>query len=82
MGLDGLRSILYSAYLLGCNAGASKCPLRSGHLRTGIVDGSVFGRFGASCLEVVGVESMMVDLCKIRFGIPRDSGFKIPTFQA
>lgn len=65
MGLDGLRCILYSAYLLGCNAGASKCPLRSGRLRIGIVDGSVFGRFGASCLEVVGIESMMVDLEEI-----------------
>ena len=53
MGLDELRSTLHDAYRLGC---------RSGRLRIGIVDGSVFGRFSASCLEVVGVESMMVDL--------------------
>jgi hypothetical protein len=64
-GLDRLRSILHNAYLLGCSMGVSKCPLRSGRLRIGIVDGSVFGRFGASCLELVGVESMMVDLEEI-----------------
>ena len=65
MGLDRLRSILHSAYLLWCSIGVSKCPLRSGRLRIGIVDGSVFGRFKASCLEVVGAESMMVDLEEI-----------------
>jgi hypothetical protein len=65
MGFDELRSILHNAYRLGCGAGMSKCPLRSGNLRIGIVDGSVFGGFQASCLEVVGVESMMVDLEEI-----------------
>jgi len=65
MGFDELRSILHNAYRLGCGAGMSKCPLRSGSLRIGIVDGSVFGRFQASCLEVVGVESLMVDLEEI-----------------
>ena len=65
MRLSKVRSILHSAYLLGCNTGVSKCPLRSGRLRIGIVDGSVFGSFAASCLEVVGVESMMVDLEEI-----------------
>jgi hypothetical protein len=65
MGLGRLRSNLHGAYLLGCSMGVSKCPLRSGRLRIGIVDGSVFGRFQASCLEVVGMESMMVDLEEI-----------------
>ncbi len=65
MGLDELRCVLHDAYRLGCGAGISKCPLRSGNLRIGIVDGSVFGRFGASCLEIVGVESLMVDLEEI-----------------
>jgi len=65
VGLDRLRTNLRGAYLLGCSMGVSKCPLRSGRLRIGIVDGSMFGRFGASCLEVVGTESMMVDLEEI-----------------
>ena len=65
MRLDEPRSILHDAYLLGSRSGVSKCPLRSGRLRIGIVDGSVFGRFQASCLEVVGVESLMVDLEEI-----------------
>ncbi len=65
MGLDELRPILHDAYHLGCVTGVSKCPLRSGRLRIGIVDGSDFGRFKASCLEIVGTESLMVDLEEI-----------------
>jgi hypothetical protein len=65
MGLDELRPILHDAYRLGCVTGVSKCPLRSGRLRIGIVDGSDFGRFKASCLEIVGTESLMVDLEEI-----------------
>ena len=65
MGLDELRPILHDAYRLGCVTGVSKCPLRSGRLRIGIVDGSDFGRFKASCLEIVGIESLMVDLEEI-----------------
>jgi len=42
--------------------GVSKCSLRAGKLRLGILDGSSFGRFQASCFEVVGPVSLMVDL--------------------
>ncbi len=81
MGFDELRSILHNAYRLGCGAGMSKCPLRSGNLRIGMVDGSVFGRFQASCLEVLGMESMMVDLMVDLEEIPRH-GKELPSSYA
>ena len=65
MKLDSLRPMLYNAYRLGRTDGLSKCPLREGNLRIGIVDGSSFGRFEASCFEVVGTTSLMVDLEQI-----------------
>ncbi|MFQ5753339.1 MAG: hypothetical protein ACE5HI_15215 [bacterium] len=57
-----LRPILYSAYRLGRRQGLSKCHLRSGKLRIGLLDGSMFGKFEASCFQVVGPASLMVDL--------------------
>ena len=51
MNLSALRPILHDSFRLGRAFGLSKCPLRSGNLRIGIVDGSSFGRFEASCFE-------------------------------
>lgn len=65
MEISKLRSILYTSYRLGVGLGVSKCPVRSGKLRIGIVDGSQFGRFMASCFEVVGSVSQMLDLEEI-----------------
>ena len=62
MAISKLRSILYDAYRLGNQKGVSKCNLRYGKLRIGILDGSNFGHFEASCFEVVGPVSLMVDL--------------------
>lgn len=57
-----LRAILLDSYRLGVAQGSSKCQLRSGKLRIGIIDGSGFGRLLASCFEIVGPISLMVDL--------------------
>lgn len=62
MNISLLRPILYSAYRLGRRQGLSKCNLRSGKLRIGLVDGSTFGKFEASCFQIVGPLSLMVDL--------------------
>lgn len=62
MDLKTLRPILLSTYRLGVAAGQSKYQLRSGKVRIGIIDGSGFGRFLASCFEIVGPISLMVGL--------------------
>jgi len=62
MKIEQLRPILYDAYRLGSRKGVSKCHLRGGKLRIGILDGSSFGRLQASCFEVVAPVSLMVDL--------------------
>jgi len=62
MEIAPLRLMLSDSFRLGRSFGLSKCPLRAGELRIGIVDGSTFGRFEASCFEVVGASSLMVDL--------------------
>ncbi len=49
MQLAQLRAILLDSYRLGVAAGGSKCQLRSGKMRIGIIDGCGFGRLLASC---------------------------------
>lgn len=49
MAISQLRNILYDAYRLSLRQGVSKCSLRAGNLRLGILDGTSFGRFEASC---------------------------------
>ena len=65
MTIGKLRTRLYDSYRLGNRKGVSKCNLRYGKLRIGILDGSSFGRLQASCFEVVGPLSLMVDLEEI-----------------
>jgi hypothetical protein len=60
--LDTLRAVLYDAYRFGRKQGVSKCTVRCGKFRIGIIDGSGFGRLLASCFEIVGPVSLMVDL--------------------
>jgi len=62
MDLETLRPILLSVYRLGVESGQSKCQLRDGKLRIGIIDGTCFGRFLASCLQMVGPTSLRVGL--------------------
>ena len=62
MQLGSLRQSLLDSYRLGVSAGESKCKLRHGKQRIGIIDGSSFGRLLASCFEIVGPVSLMVDL--------------------
>ena len=62
MDLETLRPTLRASYRVGVEVGASKCDLRHGKLCIGIIDGSGFGRFLASCLEIVGPTSLMVGL--------------------
>ena len=62
MDLDTLRPTLLASYRIGVLAGASKCNLRHGKMRIGIIDGTGFGRFLASCFEIVGPSSLMVGI--------------------
>jgi len=65
MELPCLRPILLSSYRLGVNSGQSKYQLRDGKRRIGVIDSSGFGRFLASCFEIVGPTSLMVGLQRI-----------------
>lgn len=79
-----LRPMLYDSFRLGRTFGMSKCPLRAGSLKIGIVDGSTFGRFEASCFEVVGASSLMVDLERIPKRVcekSRDQKFRRPVTE-
>ena len=62
MDLHPLRQILLTSYRQGVACGQSKYQLRDGKRRIGIIDGSGFGRFLASCFEIVGPTSLMVGL--------------------
>lgn len=62
MTISKLREMLYDSYRLGVKQGASKCSLRAHKLRLGILDGSSFSQFQASCFEVVAAVSLMLDL--------------------
>jgi len=62
MAAEPLRQMSAQTYHLGRRAGLSKCPLRAGRLRLGLVVGSCFGGYLASVLELIGIESFLVDL--------------------
>ena len=57
-----LRQNLLDSYHLGVVDGRGKSQLRGVKRRIGIIDGSGFGRLLASCFEIVGSVSLMVDL--------------------
>jgi len=65
MDISMIRTHLYSIYIIAKEAGNSKVELRNGRIKIGIVDGSGFGDRLASCLEIMGPVSVMVDLEEI-----------------
>ncbi len=65
MDISSIRPVLYASYRNGSDAGESKWEGVLGKYRVGIVDGSSFGQFQASCFEIVGQIAMMVDLEEI-----------------
>jgi hypothetical protein len=65
MALDPIRSLLVSAYHVGRLAGLSKWEGALGKHRVGIVDGTCFGPYMASCLEIVGQSALLIDMERI-----------------
>jgi hypothetical protein len=62
MKLDPIRSVLLSAYHVGRTAGLSKWDGVLGKYRVGIVDGTCFGPYMASCVEIVGQSALLLDM--------------------
>ena len=62
MKLDPIRSLLVSAYDIGRRTGLSKWDGVLGKHRVGIVDGTCFGSYMASCLEIVGQSALLIDM--------------------
>jgi hypothetical protein len=65
MNIETLRTHLYSAYIIAKATGKSKVELKIGSRKIGIIDGSGFGNRLASCLEIIGPVSLMVDFEEI-----------------
>jgi hypothetical protein len=65
MKLAPIRSLLVSAYHRGRIAGLSKWEGALGKHRVGIVDGTCFGSYMASCLEIVGQSALLIDMAPI-----------------
>jgi hypothetical protein len=62
MQLDPIRAVLVSAYHVGRTSGLSKWEGARGKQRIGIVDGTCFGPYRASCVEIVGQSALLVDM--------------------
>jgi hypothetical protein len=62
MQLAPIREVLRSAYHVGRRAGLSKWEGTLGSHRLGIVDGTSFGSYMASCLEIVGPGAFLIDM--------------------
>lgn len=62
MKLAPIRSVLVSAYQQGRRWGLSKWEGSCGKHRVGIVDGSCFGSYMASCVEIVGQSALLLDM--------------------
>jgi hypothetical protein len=58
-GLAGLQTLLQSVYALGRHLGVGRCEVTHGRLRVGVIDGSCFGRFRASCFAQIGSVCLM-----------------------
>lgn len=65
MDISTIRPILSAGYRCARDAGESQWEGVLGTYRVGIVDGSSFGQFQASCFEIVGQIAMMVDVEEI-----------------
>ena len=62
MTLAPIRSLLVSAYHRGRRSGLSKWDGVLGKHRVGIVDGTCFGSYMASCLEIVGASALLLNM--------------------
>ncbi len=60
--LGPIRSVLLAAYHVGRACGLSKWEGVHGTYRVGIVDGTCFGSYMASCLEIVGQSALLIDM--------------------
>jgi hypothetical protein len=65
MKLDPIRSVLVSAYQRGRIEGLSKWEGARGKHRVGVVDGTCFGSYMASCVEIVGQSALLLDMERI-----------------
>lgn len=52
--LAGLHALLQAVYAAGRVLGIGRCPIGEGRWRIGVIDGSQFGRFMASCFAEIG----------------------------
>ena len=67
--LAGLHSLLGAVYAAGRAVGLGRCPVGGGKWRIGVIDGSCFGRFMASCFAEIGLVCLMGGLEAIpKFG--------------
>lgn len=58
-GLEGLHKMLEAVYIAGRRLGIGRCEVAGGRLRVGVIDGTCFGRFRASCFAEVGSVCLM-----------------------
>lgn len=64
-GLSQLHRILQSVYSVGRCLGVGRCDVGDGRWRIGVIDGSYFGRFQASCFAELGSVCLMGGLEEI-----------------
>ena len=64
-GLDGLHALLLAVYAAGRTLGIGRCLIGEGRWRIGMIDGSQFGRFMASCFAEIGSVCLMGGLEEI-----------------
>ena len=64
-GLDGLHALLLAIYAAGRTLGIGRCLIGEGRGRIGMIDGSQFGRFMASCFAEIGSVCLMGGLEEI-----------------
>ena len=68
-GLAGLQALLEAVYAIGRHIGVGRCEVAQDRLRVGVIDGSCFGRFRASCFAQIGSVCLMGGLEPIsKFG--------------
>ena len=64
-GLGGLHALLLAIYAAGRTLGIGRCLIGEGRWRIGMIDGSQFGRFMASCFAEIGSVCLMGGLEEI-----------------
>ena len=63
--LAGLHALLLAVYAAGRSLGIGRCLIGEGRWRIGVIDGSQFGRFMASCFAEIGSVCLMGGLEQI-----------------